>query len=285
MSEIDPTEVVDWVWAKRDWLAKRLSDLRNLVGPNTDETDAATPESRSVLVIGSGGSGKSTLLDILTDQFDPTAGKPIRYNESLNVEVGVAESLKCDFTVLPGQEFRSALWQKPLEDLKNGRFRGVIYVTAGGYNSFGDGFQLARHPDYAGDLGEFVETYTTRKREEELRVLDMLSTPLTDNPSRTWMLVLCTKQDLWWPSRPMIHSHYLDGPFRDRLRSATSGCSRSRFRVETAFCSLVISNWITNRGELICENQRGFDQVEQVQSFLKLVDCLTSLNDWETEDG
>src|SRR5947207_3199259 len=89
---------------------------------------------KGVLIIGPGGVGKTTLAHFLagTDGENQATGE---YIESAGTdEFKLADNLAVQIIVPPGQSRRRpATWEVLLDDVKKGRFRGIILIAAYGY--------------------------------------------------------------------------------------------------------------------------------------------------------
>lgn len=95
------------------------------------------------------------------------------------------------------------------------------------------------------------------------------------------MLSLISKQDLWWPQRVEVESHYREGEYGTAIQGVLNRVGRLNFRHEYAFSSLVISNFTTGMKETLKPNSEGYDQSLQVASLRRLFETIAALKDWE----
>ncbi len=103
------------------------------------------------------------------------------------------------------------------------------------------------------------------------------------NSRRFWVLTLVTKQDLWWPDRALVESHYRSGEYRTLMHGVTEAVGKSNFRHELIFSSLVISNFTTGLGELLASTVAGYDQNLQAESLRRLWETIDALKNWEQQ--
>lgn len=76
------TEVLSFLWENRDWISKKLSEIRKWFGKGK-----GTPKSPGILILGPGGAGKTTLARLLTEKdYNPLLHLPGEYKESVAVE-------------------------------------------------------------------------------------------------------------------------------------------------------------------------------------------------------
>ena len=67
------------------------------------------------------------------------------------------------------------------------------------------------HPLYQGNKDKFLTDYLADKLADEARILDYLTPAIESAPGKVWLLIVVSKQDLWWPCRGEVKSHYTTG--------------------------------------------------------------------------
>ena len=76
--------------------------------------------------------------------------------------------------VPPGQKHRHvATWSELLRTIGQGKYRGIILMSAYGYHS--SGLNYKEHELYAGNKEKFVETFLKDRRKEEVATLNGLT--------------------------------------------------------------------------------------------------------------
>lgn len=267
----------DFAWDNKEWLAAKLSSLRQYLFRRGTGVPAGPP----CLIIGPGGVGKTTTAHLLQGDYDAALSIPGPYRESVYLETF---SLKDDpattILVPPGQQFRrDATWNGVQSSLANGEYCGVIIVNAYGYHSIGN-FSYRNHRLYEGDVPSFVQAYTADCRQEELRVVTRIAPFIRASPNKMWIINLVTKEDLWWNDRQSVHSHYVEGPYGNAIREAIRGSDARRLHVETVFASLVIANFVTGESEVLASTCSGYESTRQVESVKTLWMTLDAVKQW-----
>lgn len=145
-----------WAWDNKTEIGKLRKEL--IAWFRGTGKPADTP---GILILGPGGSGKSTLAKLLSGEtedwlFDP----PKNYVESIGVErFALKDAANVSVVVPPGQTFRrDATWSDLLNDLTQGKYRGVILVTAYGHGSFTTPSSYKDHRLYEGNKPEILGT-------------------------------------------------------------------------------------------------------------------------------
>ncbi len=281
-------KIAAWAWDKRGQILGLLSELRDWFSGGKK---GAKGERPGILILGAGGSGKSTLGRILSGEFDLLLDPPAEYKESISTEeYELQGDPKTEILVLPGQSHRrDATWPELLADLAAGKFRGIILISAYGYHTIGE----ARYQDTIiyrekakgkgkGKAG-FLSAYIEDRCAEELAILRRVSEAIRPVAGRVWMLSLVTKQDLWWPQRAKVESHYREGEYAATIQGVLDRVGRLSFRHEYVFVSLVISNFTTGMKDTLKPNAEGYDQNLQVASLRRLFETIAALKDWEED--
>lgn len=244
------------------------------------------PTARGVLIIGPGGVGKTTLGHFLSGQEEKaTSGS---YVESITTEeFNLAENAAVQLVILPGQAHRrKATWDQRLEEVGEGKFRGIILIHAYGHHALGD-ISYENHRLYDPDKGlnVFLAEYLDDCLKAEEKILKIVCDAVKKCSAPIWVLTLVTKQDLWWDQRDDVEKHYSEGKHGKVVKECLGGKSEQLFRRETAFASLVIRNLCTERDEVLKKTVAGYDTPLQEKSFEKLLNVFEGLMRWEEEHG
>jgi hypothetical protein len=279
------TRTLNWVWTNWDDIERRLGRLRRWLRCERPEAPADSSPPPPILVIGPGGTGKTTLGRFLSGQMVmPLLSAPWEYQESLTRETfPLADDPKIELEVFPGQpRNRAVVWGDLRSELASGKYRGIVLTVAFGHHSFST-ISYKHHELYRGNKDQFLADFLEASRAEEIRVLDYLRPALESLSGKLWVLVLVTKQDLWWSSRDEVRAFYADanGPWRTRFAAIEEANQSLKLRILTEYTSLVISNFVTDEGETLKKNVEGYDQQLQVDSQRRLLEALDGLRDWE----
>src|SRR5262245_52643254 len=115
------------------------------------------PAARNVLILGAGGVGKTTLGQFLSSPENESASGS--YVESISTEeFTLPDNLAVQIVIPPGQAHRrKATWDQCLEEVAEGKFRGVILIHAYGHHALGDiSYENHKLYDPAKGLDAFV---------------------------------------------------------------------------------------------------------------------------------
>lgn len=278
-------KVAQWVWARREEIVNQLARIYRWFRGN--EGARADPKP-GILIIGAGGVGRTTLGGFLSGDFDFLTNPPGEYEESLSIEKVILSGEEHNqpsaaVVIPPGQEHRRDPTWSDLADLANGKFRGVILISAYGYHSLGISFK--QHRLYSDNRGnrKFLTAFLEERRNDELAVLQRLVPHLKSNSNKLWFLSMISKQDLWWSKRPEVENHYEQGSYGTEIQQVRAHLGHNMFRHEFTYGSLVIANFVTGSNELLQKNTAGYAHHEYVQSLRRLFETMDALREWEMD--
>lgn len=226
-----------------------------------------------VLTFGPAGTGKTTLANILSGNSEHLS-TPGRYETSLVVEeVQLPGDLISTVLVAPGQRrYMDTVWPELYRQLPKGRTGGILNVVSYGYHSFADvSYKESTYYQDGMTKADFLVAYQDQRRHVELEVIERLVPRISDTQQKIWMITLVTKQDLWWQHRGDVREHYTKGEYNKSIARIRDAKGSLNFRHEYLSASLVISNWETDRGEILAQNTAGYDQRIQVVNLQALV--------------
>jgi hypothetical protein len=244
------------------------------------------PIARGVLIIGPGGVGKTTLGQFLAGQQDKAVSGS--YVESVSTEeFKLADEVAVQIVIPPGQAHRrKATWDQQLEEVAEGKFRGVILIHAYGHHAIGDiSYENHRLFDPEKGLEMFLADYLEHCLKTEQQILKSVCDAVRKCAAPIWVLTLVTKQDLWWNERDVVEKHYTEGKYGKVVKECLGNKSERNFRHEVVSASLVIRNLTTGRDEIIKKTVAGYDAPLQEKSFEKLLQVFDGLMQWEGAHG
>jgi len=238
-----------------------------------------------LLVIGPGGTGKTTFASMLSGDFNWLLDSPWSYNEDIAVS---KHKLRNDPTtqlvVLPGQTHRQpSSWGGIGEQLALGTYRGVVVVSAFGYHTISR-ISYKEHRLYHRSKGieQFRNDYLATCRADEVECLRKLSPYLQACRKKIWLFSLVAKQDLWI-NDPDVERWHTEGDYGQVIAELNKAKASEMFRHERLGASHLISNFVTQSGEVLKKNAEGYDHRCQIESLRRVIEVIDGLRKWEGE--
>jgi GTPase SAR1 family protein len=238
-----------------------------------------------IAIFGAGGTGKTTLGKLLSGEFTLN-DLFTNYQESV-----ATEKYKLDGNVVgsvivaPGQSRREDTWNDLLRSLTGGEIKLIIHIVSWGYHSLGESNYLQkssymRHTLYQNGVTpeQFVEVYANDCRNRELEVLNKITPHLSiADQSKTVMITLVTKQDLWWRDRLKVKEYYVDGNYEKLIQSIRNKLGSANFIHEYYSASLVIENLISGNNEFLVPTAQGYDERLKFANFRNFLNSIETL--------
>lgn len=243
------------------------------------------PKKTKILVLGSGGVGKSTFAKIINGHQRDILDEFGVYTESLDTEFLAVDGHDwAEVEVVPGQERRlKAYWDRIRAGIREGKYEGIILVSAYGYHSLGLLSDYKQHRLFVqgNSKPQWLEKYLQDQRDAEKTRLSDLIKPIQENQSRFWFLHYVGKRDLWFRQEKEVHAYYLSDFFANFTNLIESDKDADKIRVEKVFGSLEISNFVLGSGDVLTKNSPGYTQKEQSESLNSLMELVSGLLRWK----
>jgi hypothetical protein len=239
-----------------------------------------------IIVLGSAGVGKTTLGQILADD---NAYLGDEYKDSLNIEqFSYHGRVFGSVLVGPGQHRRRLEhWPSLRRQISKGRASGIIFVVAAGYNALRK-IEIEDHEMFEQGMTteRFMRKYLAANIANDVEIIrDELAPWISDAPGRIWFITAILKKDLWASREKSIIRQYDNGPFGRVLDEIARNRGTKGFVRETLSASLLIENFSSPKGKLLCKTVSGFDDAQQWESVRNLTRAVSQMMiDKETQE-
>jgi hypothetical protein len=136
-------EAAKWTWENRESILSQLGKIFKWF--------RGSKKAPGILVMGAGGTGKTTLAQLLSGNQPGLLGVPRDYEESIAIErLMLKDDKNVEIVIPPGQQHRrDATWADLESELVDGKYRGLILVSAYGYHSLGK--SATKGTDFTGE--------------------------------------------------------------------------------------------------------------------------------------
>ena len=88
--------------------------------------------------------------------------------------------------------------------------------------------------------------------------------PMTTMHPKLWMIILVTKQDLWWSERAAIADYYEHGLYNKSIEEITNKRGQVNFPHEYHAASLIMNNFRSGDGEVLAQTTQGYDRLSSM---------------------
>lgn len=235
----------------------------------TETAERLSDGSLGIFIFGPQGTGKSTLLDIISGRRSLN-DTPLPYSSSHANECQKLDGhLYFRAFAGPGQEALQNIHWPSLYN-KMATYKRVICVFCASYGChalFEEGFDSIAKSSLNVREDLIVQDYLNSKRQEESAIFSDFATKLAAVPGPMGLMLLVTKQDLWWGNRAEVARHYGRGAFATHLKKLAEAKKATGLVVDTQSASLSIQNLLTSDQRLIVPTASGYDSLLQLANF------------------
>ena len=154
------------------------------------------------------------------------------------------------------------------------RFKRVLCIFCASYGChaiFEEDFRALQVGSLNRSPALIVKDYLEEKRQLEAIQFREFCGQLRGVPGRLGLLLLVTKQDLWWHDRSEVAKHYSRGAFASGFRRVAEAKKASGFIKGQQSASLSLQNLITSDRQLLIPTTAGYDQLLQRVNYLALL--------------
>lgn len=228
-----------------------------------------TDGSLGIFIFGPQGTGKTTLLGILSGKKEINDIPTEYLSSSKNEHLSSKNNIYFKVFAGPGQEALQNIHWPDLYTKMNGYKRVIcIFCTSYGCHAlFEEGMSSIEKGtvNISDDLmiGEYLEN----KRIEESKLFKGFCEKLKAIPGSLGLLLLVTKQDLWWPDRLAVQKHYSRGEFAKSMKGLREAKKAVGLVTDAQSVSLSLQNLLTSDREMLVPTAAGYDQLLQRANF------------------
>lgn len=244
-----------------------------------DAVERLKDGSLGVFIFGPQGTGKTTVLGILAGTRSIN-DLPSEYVASPKTEAARYQGhLFFKAYAGPGQPGLSDVHWPDLYR-KIGRYDRVlcIYCASYGHHAiFEEDFDILRQSSMNKSDGAVVTEYLEGRRHAESDLFTQFSQELCGVSGKIGLMLLVTKQDLWWHERHLVESHYKRGAYASGFRRLGEAKKAVGFVSARQSASLSLQNLVTSDRKVLVPTTSGYDQLLQRVNYGALVKKLEEI--------
>ncbi len=236
--------------------------------------------SLGIFIFGPQGTGKSTVLGVLSGSKEVN-DVPSEYDSSPKNETAKYKGhLFFKAFAGPGQDTLSAIfWPDLYKQMgKYERAICIFCVSYGCHSLFEEDFLTLKGSSLNHNEALIIKDYLEEKRQHEATQFAEFCSQLRGVAGRLGLMLLVTKQDLWWDQRKEVEQHYGRGAFAKGFRELAEAKRMAGFISARQSASLSLQNLLTSDRKLIVPTTSGYDQLLQranYSAFLRKLDEMT----------
>jgi hypothetical protein len=229
--------------------------------------------SLGIFIFGPQGTGKTTALGILSGEKEVN-DVPSEYISSAKNEVAKYKGhLFFKVYAGPGQTSLSDVHWPDLYK-KVGEFDRSLCIFCASYGChaiFEEDFEALQTSSMNTKDSLVVKDYLEGKRQLEARLFSEFCTQISGVAGKLGLMLLVTKQDLWWAQRQGVAAHYSRGAFASGFRRLSDAKRAAGFVKAQQSASLSLQNLLTSDRQLLVPTTAGYDQLLQRVNYLALL--------------
>lgn len=92
-----------------------------------------------------------------------------------------------------------------------------------------------------------------------------------------WLLIVVTKQDLWWSRRHEVNQHYVSGDYEAEVQKLKLQLGSTRLKHQIVSGSLVWNNLRDHEGTVLAETTGGYEQATRAANLARMLDSVHDL--------
>lgn len=223
----------------------------------TDTMERLKDGSLGIFVFGPQGVGKTTLMNVLSGSSEIN-DIPTEYQSSAkNERMSFGGHVYFKVFSAPGQTSLADIHWPDLFEKMN-RYQRVLCIFCCSYGC---------HTNFELGAEENGQSFLEEHRGIESELFLNFCTQLKSVTGKLALMLLVTKQDLWWDQRIDVENHYLQAKFAKGFRLLEENKKASGFISARSSVSLSIQNLYNAYRQLIKSTVGGYDQLIQKANF------------------
>lgn len=213
--------------------------------------------SLGIFVFGPQGTGKTTLMNVLSGSLFINDVPPEYSSSIANEKEAFKGHLYFKVYSGPGQETLADIhWPQLFEKMSEySRVLCIFCCSFGCHTSFDIGGRV--------DVNDYLRKYKGQESAIFLKFCEQISAI----QGQLGLMLLVTKQDLWWDKRDTVEGHYTSAKFARGFRLLSDRKKAVGFVGDRASASLSIQNLLSADKQLLMPTVGGYDQLIQKANF------------------